>query len=192
MRHIRQQRGMDLSHHIFLAAEAAAHQLPDDTHARLIPAHHTRHLRPILIRNLRADINLHPSIGLRRRDTALRLHKRMVGDRRVKSVFENHIGFGKPFVHISLADLDMFQQISIWMKLWLTLLPRLHWIRDDGLEVELRFNLTRGLLRDFRRFRGYERDRVPHVADAFPDPDNGWPIVNDQSMIVFTRDIFGG
>jgi len=55
----------------------------------------------------------------------------------------------------------MFQQISIWMKLWLTLLPRLHWIRDDRLEVELRFDLTRGLLGDFGRFCRYERDRVP-------------------------------
>ena len=116
----------------------------------------------------------------------------MVCDRCVKSVFQNHIRFGKTFIHIALADFDMLEQVALLMDLRDSLLARLNWIRDDGQEVELRFNLTRGLLRDCRRFRGYERERVPHVADAFPDADHDRPIIDNQSMIVFTRDVFGG
>ncbi len=95
LRDIRQHRHMDLSHHVFLAAEAAAHQLPDDAHALLRPAHHTRHLRPVLIRDLRADINFHAAIGQRHADAAFRFEEGMVGGRRVEGMFKDHIRFGK-------------------------------------------------------------------------------------------------
>ena len=71
-------------------------------------------------------------------------------------------------------------------------LPRLDGIGDDRLEVELRFDQRRSLLGDLLRFRGDKRQRVPHIADALANPDHHRPIVNDQTMVVFARDVFGG
>ena len=115
----------------------------------------------------------------------------MVGGRRVEGVFKNHIGFRKTRIHITLADFDVLEQIAFLVDLRDAFLTRLNWIRDDGLEVELRFDQRRRLLGDILSFRGDDGKRVAHIADAFADADHHRPIVNDQSMIVFAGNIFG-
>ena len=102
-------RDMDLPHDVFLAAEATAHQLPDDAHALLRPTHHPRHLRSILVGNLRPDINFHSAIGLRHGDTAFRFDEGVVGDLGVEGVLKDDIRFGETRLHISLADLDVLE-----------------------------------------------------------------------------------
>jgi hypothetical protein len=39
-----------------------------------------------------------------------------------------------------------------------------------GWRLELRFDQRHSLLGDLLRFRGDERERIAHIADAFPDP----------------------
>src|SRR3990172_1642103 len=133
---------MDLPHHIFLAAEAATHQLSNDTHTRLIPTHHTRHLSPILIRNLRTAINFYATIRGRHSDAAFRFEEGMIVNRRMERVLQNHIRLSKALLHVTFANLDVLEQISLFMDLRDSPLrvTRLHWIRDHGLEVELRLD----------------------------------------------------
>src|SRR5574339_212228 len=100
---------MDLSHHIFLAAEAAAHQLPDHAHTLFGPAHHTRHLLAVLIGDLRADINLHPSIRKWHSDTTFRLQEGVVSRGSVEDMLQDDVRLGKAFVHVALTDFDMLE-----------------------------------------------------------------------------------
>ena len=73
-----------------------------------------------------------------------------------------------------------------------SLLPRLHGIGDHRLEVELRFDQSRGLRGDLLRFRGDDGDRIAHIADTFSDTDNHRPVKDDQSMVMLSRDVFSG
>src|SRR6266511_4837009 len=183
---------MDLPHHIFLATKAATHQLPNYTYTFLRPTHHTRHLRPILIRNLRTNVNLHPSIGQRHSDTTFRFKKGVVGGCRMEDMFKDHVRLSEAFVHVTLADLDVLEQISLFVDWWNSLLTRLHWICDHGLEVEFRFDQSRGLFGDLLRFRGDNRQCIPYIADALSDTNHHRPIVDNQSMILFARNILSG
>jgi len=76
------------------------------------------------------------------------------------------------------------------MKLRLAFLTRLNWIRDDRLEIELRFDQHRRLLSELLGFCRYDRERIPNISDTFTDTDHGWPIEDNKSMIVFARDVF--
>ncbi len=183
---------MDLPHHVFLAAKTAAHQLPDDAHALLGPAHHACHLLAVLIGDLRADINFHAPVLQRHADTAFRLDKGVVGGGRVEGVLQDHIRLGKALLHVALADLDVLEQISLLVDLRDSLLPRLHGICDDRLWIKFRFDQSRRLLGDLLAFRGNDGYRVSHVSDAFSYPHHHRPVVDDQSMIFFGGNIFGG
>ncbi len=114
----------------------------------------------------------------------------MVGCRRVERMLKDHVRLGKALLHIALAHLDVLEQISFWMKLRLPLLTCLHWICDDRLEVELRLDQSRRLIRNLKRFRRYDHYRIPHVPDAFSHADDHGPVIDDQSMIVLAFDIF--
>ena len=190
--HVGEHRNMDLSHHVFLAAESAAHQLTHDAYTLLRPTHYACHLLPVLIGNLRTDINFHAAIGQRHGDAAFGFHKGMFGRRRVEGMFKNHVRFSETSIHVAFANLDVFEQVAFFMDLRDAVLPCLDRICDDRLELELGFDQTEGSFGNFRCFRSDDGQRVPHIADAFPDPDHDRPIEHNQSMIVFGRNIFGG
>jgi len=65
-------------------------------------------------------------------------------------------------------------------------------IRNYGPGLELCFDQGDSLLGDLLRFRGDDRQRVPHVADTFSNPNHDRPVEDHQSVVVLGRDVVSG
>ena len=59
---------------------------------------------------------------------------------RVEGMLHNHLRLREAFFHLPFPDFDVLEQIPFFMDLWNALLSRLDRIREDRLEIELRFN----------------------------------------------------
>ncbi len=86
----------------------------------------------------------------------------------------------------------MLEQVSLLVELRNALLPRLDGVGDDRLKVEFRLDQPGRLVCDLLGLRRNDGKRIPHVADAFTDPDHHRPIINDQTMIMFAGNILSG
>ncbi len=110
---IGQQRGVDLPGNVFLAAKPAADQLADDAHALVRPAQRAGHLVAVLIGDLRADIDFHAPIWGGAGNAAFGLHKGMVVGRGMEGMLQDHVRLGKTALHITLAHLDVLEQVTV-------------------------------------------------------------------------------
>ncbi len=187
-----QQGGMRLPGEIFFAAESAAHQLPDDAHAFGRPAQDARHLVAVGIGDLRADVDLHAPIGERAGNAALWFQEGVIGDGGMEGVLEDQVCLGKTGRHVSLAHLDMLEQISAFMQLGSIRLARLHRIGDDGLGLEFDLDQLQGGQHLVAGFGGNDGDRIAYIAHALANANQRRPVVNHQPVVVLAGDVIGG
>ncbi len=109
--------------------------------------------------------------------------------RRVESMFQNHIRLGKTLLHIPFAHLDVLEQIPFFVQGGRPGLAGLDRVADDRQLLEFHLDQVHGFVGDFLGLGSHNGKRVPNVTDALSQADQDRPIVNDQAVILLSRQI---
>ena len=202
-RHLRGQRRVDLSGNVLLAAKAAPHQCPDDAHLLVVQAQALGHLPPVAVRDLAAHIDgqliavvfgralllagrrAHTAVSRRHRQRALRLQKGVLGHRRTVGALDHDVRRGEPRLHVAVPHLDMLEQVpvgTVRVQLRRVRLQRIPRIRDRLQHLVIDADQRQRLLRDLRRLRHRQRNRVADVACRKGAARKDRPVVFDQPV----------
>jgi hypothetical protein len=105
--HVGEQGRMDLPGNILFAAKAATDQPPNNANAAFRPSERLGLLLSIRIGDLRANMDLHPSVGQRAGNRAFWFEKSMVIHPRMVGAFQDHIRFLETLFHLTFPHFYM-------------------------------------------------------------------------------------